>query len=45
MFAGKIDLPRLESLVKTDLPQLQLSDTKEHKVNLGCRAELPQYTM
>ena len=30
IFTRKIDLPGLENLVETDLPQLQLFDTKEH---------------
>jgi hypothetical protein len=45
IFAGKIDLPGLESFVEANLPQLQLFDTKEHKENLDCRAERLQYNI
>ena len=31
IFARKIDLPRLEGFVETNLPQLHLFDTKEHR--------------
>src|SRR5690242_3451098 len=33
LFSREIDFARRESLVKTDLPQLQLFDTKEHECN------------
>jgi len=34
IFTREIDLSRLESLVETDLSQLQLFDSKEHEKNL-----------
>src|SRR5579883_3017278 len=33
--AGEIDLPRLESLVETNLPQLQFFNAQEHKDTPG----------